>query len=303
MYTSLRRACNIISANEGIRSDTVDSNSIRQFAHPELLWDVEKLQARIGTPALKILDVRVGEDYAMGHVPGGRHFSVYGVNTYDTDDAPLQSFTHMWAYLLALRGVSFEDTILVYDDISGMSAARAFWFLEYLGHGDVHLLDGGFSAWRNASLPITRDAESPKATAFEYNARRELVATHRDVLAAIDAPEKVILDTRSEKEWKGIDKRAARNGTVPSAVHLDWNDHLTADGKLKPADELAAMFEQRGVTPDKEVLAFCNTGYRSAHAYLVLRMLGYPRVRNYVGSWQEWGNRESCPVIVPAQDG
>jgi len=109
----------------------------------------------------------------------------------------------------------------------------------------------------------------------------------------------VILDTRSEKEWLGTDRRAARGGTIPSAVHLDWVNHLTVDGKMKPADELQTMFEARGVTADKEVLAFCNTGYRSAHAYLVLRMLGYPRVRNYVGSWQEWGNRESCPVVVP----
>ena len=119
------------------------------------------------------------------------------------------------------------------------------------------------------------------------------------MLEAIADPDKVILDTRSEKEWLGIDKRAARGGTIPSAVHLDWENHLTSDGKLKAATDLRSMFEARGVTADKEVLAFCNTGYRSAHAYLVLRMLGFSRVRNYVGSWQEWGNRESCPVVIP----
>ena len=119
------------------------------------------------------------------------------------------------------------------------------------------------------------------------------------MLDAIDVPGKVILDTRSEKEWLGTDRRATRGGTIPSAVHIDWENHLTADGKLKQADALRTMFEARGVTADREVLAFCNTGYRSAHAYLVLRMLGYPRVRNYVGSWQEWGNRASCPVVAP----
>ena len=139
---------------------TVDS----RFANPGLLWDVAELEARLDDPTLKIIDVRVGEDYAMGHIPGAVHFSVYGVNTYDTDEAPLNSFTHMWAFLLGLRGVSFDDTILVYGTVSGMSSARAFWFLEYLGHDDIHLLDGGFSAWRNAGLPITRDAEPPKPT-------------------------------------------------------------------------------------------------------------------------------------------
>jgi thiosulfate/3-mercaptopyruvate sulfurtransferase len=270
-----------------------------EFAVPDLIWDVAELESRLGGADLKVIDVRVGEDYAMGHVPGAVHFSVYGVNTYDTDEAPLASFTHMWAFLLGLRGISAEDTIAVYDEISGMSAARAFWFLEYLGHTDVHLLDGGFNAWRDAGLAVTRDARAPKASSFSYHTVPERVATRQDMLEAIADPDKVILDTRSEKEWLGIDKRAARGGTIPSAVHLDWENHLTSDGKLKAAADLRSMFEARGVTADKEVLAFCNTGYRSAHAYLVLRMLGFSRVRNYVGSWQEWGNRESCPVVIP----
>ncbi len=271
----------------------------KAFADPELVWDGAEFESRLGNPGLKIIDVRVGEDYAMGHIPGALHFSVYGVNTFDTDEAPLKSFTRMWAFLLGLRGITVDDTIIVYDEISGMSAARAFWFMEYLGHADVHLLDGGFNAWRDAGVPIARDAEASKASEFRYQTVRNRVATYQDMLDAIDVSGKVILDTRSEKEWLGTDRRAARSGTIPSAVHLDWVNHLTADGKLKSADELNAMFEARGVTADKEVLAFCNTGYRSAHAYLVLRMLGYPRVRNYVGSWQEWGNRESCPVVVP----
>lgn len=277
----------------------MNSASTREFSVPDLAWDPATLESRLGGAGLKVLDVRVGEDYAMGHIPGALHFSVYGVNTYDTDEAPLASFVHMWAFLLGLRGITVEDTVVVYDDISGMSAARAFWFLEYLGHRDVHLLDGGFGAWRNAGLPVTQNATAPRPSAFRYEAIRDRVATYRDMLDAVDAPGKVILDTRSEKEWLGSDQRAARNGTIPSAVHLDWVNHLTQDGRLKPAGELAAMFEQRGITADKDVLAFCNTGYRSAHAYLVLRMLGYPQVRNYVGSWQEWGNREGCPVVVP----
>lgn len=269
------------------------------FAVSDLAWDDAALAARLGTPGLKVLDVRMGEDYAMGHVPGAIHFSVYGVNTYDTDDAPLASFTHMWAFLLGLRGITMQDTVVVYDDISGMSAARAFWFLEYLGHDDVHLLDGGHRAWSRAGHPVSRDAQAPKATSFDYAAARERVATYRDMLDAIDDPDRVILDTRSEQEWLGTDRRAARGGTIPGAVLLDWENHLAGDGRLKEAGALREMFDARGVTPDKEVLAFCNTGYRSAHAYLVLRMLGYPRVRNYVGSWQEWGNREGCPVVVP----
>jgi thiosulfate/3-mercaptopyruvate sulfurtransferase len=274
--------------------------SNKGFAVPELSWDVSRLASWLGDSSLKVVDVRVGEDYAMGHVPGALHFSVYGVNTYDTDEAPLRSFTRMWASLVGLHGITAKDSIVVYDEISGGSAARALWFLEYLGHKDVHLLDGGFNAWRAAGMPVSRDAQAPRAAAFDYEVVRDRVATYQDMIDAIDASDKVILDTRSEKEWLGTDRRAARGGTIPSAVHLEWVNHLTPDGKLRSADELQSLYEARGITTDKEVLAFCNTGYRSAHAYLVLRMLGYPRVRNYVGSWQEWGNRESCPVVVPS---
>ena len=269
------------------------------YVNPHLLWSPAQLAARLENPSLKLLDVRLGEAYAVGHILGARHFSVYGVNTYDTDDAPLRSFTRMWAFLVGQRGICADDTVIVYGQILGMTAARAFWFFEYLGHKNIHVLDGGYDAWTRAGLPITRDAKLPKAVPYLYSEVRERVATRHDVLAAISRPQAVILDTRSEAEWRGVDRRADRGGTIPSAVHQDWENHLTTDGMMKPAELLRSQFEALGVTSDKEVIALCNTGYRSAHAYLALRLLGYPKVRNYVGSWQEWGNRPELPVITP----
>ena len=108
---------------------------------------------------------------------------------------------------------------------------------------------------------------------------------------AIEDPESLILDTRGDGEWFGTDQRAARNGTIPSAVHLEWVHLLSDDGQFKAKNELEAIFRSRAIPREKEILAFCNTGYRSAHAYVALRrLLLYPRVRNYVGSWQEWGD-------------
>jgi len=271
----------------------------KPYRYPDLIWTPAELHERAGDPNVKVVDVRCGEAYAIGHIPGAHHFSVYGVNTYDTDPAPLVSFTRMWASLLGQCGVSPADTIVVYEDTSGGSAARAFWFLEYLGHTDTHLLDGGLGAWSRVGLPVTRDTELPKSVPFAYEPRPDRVATYQDMFEAITVADRVIVDTRSDKEWRGIDARATRNGTIPGAVHLEWTRHVTGDGTMRPADELRALFEKNGITPDREVLPFCNTGYRSAHAYLALRLLGYPRVRNYVGSWQEWGNREGCPVVVP----
>lgn len=266
----------------------------------DILWSTAQLADALDGPAPpKVLDVRLGEAFAMGHIPGAIHFSVYALNTYDTDPAPLRSFTHMWAFLLAQRGITTTDQIVVYGNISGMTAARAYWFIQYLGYGHVRLLDGGFTAWANSGRPVTQDATLPQAAACRYDVAPERVATYHDVLAAIDDPGCVILDTRSEKEWLGVDGRAARNGTVPSAVHQDWRVHLTDRGTMKSTDELAPLFTAVGCTPDKRVIAFCNTGYRSAHAYVALNLLGHPDVRNYVGSWQEWGNRDGCPVTVP----
>ncbi len=269
------------------------------MAPTPLLMQPDSLAERLGEDRLRLLDVRVGERFAMGHLPGARHFSVYGVNTYDTDDAPLASFTRMWAFQLSLRGLTAEDTIVVYDDRTGESAARAFWFLEYLGHERVAVLDGGLPAWDRAGHPVERDADAPSSASYQYAPVRERVATWSDVVEAIDDPDRVILDTRRPAEYRGTECSTLRCGTVPGAVHLEWIEHLEADGRMKRSDALRTLFESRGVTPDREIVAFCNTGYRSAHAYLALRLLGYPRVRNYVGSWQEWGNREGCPVVTP----
>ena len=270
-----------------------------RYRNPDLLWSRETLRSRLDDPALRLIDVRPGERFAMGHIPGARHFDIYAVNCDDTDDAPMASFTRMWAFLLARRGVSFGDTIVFCGEITGMTAARGLWFLEYLGHKDVHVLDGGYSGWEAAGLPTTRDASVASAAVFQYEADRSRVASYRDVRGAIGSEGTIVLETRGRKEWTGEDRRSARGGTVPGSVHLEWVNHLTEDGTMKPAAELRDLFESHGVTPDKEVIALCQTGYRSAHAYLALRLLGYPRVRNYLGSWNEWGNRDGLPISRP----
>ena len=265
----------------------------------DLLWTPAELSERLLDSHLRIIDCRPGERYAMGHIPGARHFNIYAINCDDTDEAPLNSFVRMWAFLLGNRGVSFDDTVVFYDDQTGSTAARGFWFLEYLGHPDVHVIDGGYSTWERDKFPTTRDAEVHAAAPFEYVTQRERLATYQDVLEAIERPDAVILDTRGDGEWLGEEQHAARVGAIPNAVHLEWRHHLTEDGAMKPEVELRAQFEAMGITPDKEIIPYCQTGYRSAHAYLALRLLGYPRVRNYLGSWKEWGNRESLPIILP----
>lgn len=271
------------------------------YANPNLIWSAGQLHDRLQDPNLRIVDTRPGEAFAMGHIPGAHHFNTQYLTCDDTDEAPLNSFFRMWAYLLGQRDVSFDNTVLFYDDSLRSPCTRAFWKLELFGHADVHLLDGGYAAWERSGFATTRDAEMPKPAEFRYTLHPHLMATRHDVLAAIDEPDKVILDSRSPQERAGTDLRAARAGSIPNASHVDWTEHFAADGTIRPTSELRTLFEAVGVTPDKEIIPYCQSGGRSSHAYFVLRLLGYPRIRNYMGSWREWGNRDGMPIAPPQE--
>lgn len=247
-------------------------------------------------PRPLVLDLRPPDAYTAGHVPGAIHLDLWGVSLIDTDPAPLAAFMWMIEHVLAVHGVRADTPVVVYDDQSGIRAARAFWFLEYFGHPSVRMLDGGFGAWTRAGLPVTRDASPPPASDWTGSREGSTIATWRDVRNAIGRSDAVILDTRSDEEYCGTLVRAKRGGAIPGAVHLEWTRNLTPGGDFKPAAELKAMYESAGVTPDREVFTYCQGGYRAAHSYIALRLLGYPRVRTYVGSWREWGDREDLPI-------
>jgi thiosulfate/3-mercaptopyruvate sulfurtransferase len=289
------------------------------YANPQLLIAPGELHAL--TPAILdaanpnrplLLDVRPAEQFAAGHIPGAIHFDLFGLSLNDTDPAPLKSFLAMIEHLFAARGVSAERPVIVYDDRSGERAARAFWFLEFFGHPSVRVLDGGAGAWTRAGYAFTAIAEAPVATEWKGTRRTDILATYRDVLDRINqrasalatkgaltgAP--VILDARTDGEYCGTTVRSARGGAIPGAVHIEWLRNLGEDGAFKPAAELKAMYEAAGITPDREVVSYCQGGYRAANAYLALRLLGYPRLRNYLGSWREWGERLELPIEVPA---
>jgi thiosulfate/3-mercaptopyruvate sulfurtransferase len=224
------------------------------------------------------------------------------VSLIDTDPAPLKAFIWMIEHVLAVHGVDASTPVVVYDDQSGVRAARAFWFLEYLGHPSVQLLDGGFNAWMREGLPVTRDAAPAPPSEWTGARNEQKLATWKEVRNALGRGGVVILDTRSDGEYLGTTVRARRGGAVPGAVHIEWTRNLTPAGEFKPASDLEQMYADAGVTPDREVITYCQGGYRAAHSYLALRLLGYPRIRVYVGSWKEWGDREELPIEVPKQN-
>ena len=271
------------------------------YTNPHLLWSVDELKDKLSDPKLVLVDMRPPEAYANGHIPGARSFDIFGISLIDTRPEPLNAFLWLIEHLIQAKGFNDDSTVVAYDDIAGMRSARLFWFMEFFGNDDVHLLNGGFNAWQAAGLSVTQAATIPSAGNFKMKQRRELLATGDDVLNRLQSPSSVIVDTRTDDEYTGKLVRAKRGGAIPGAVHLEWTNNLDAKGFFKTADELKNMYQERGITPDKEIIPHCQGAYRSAHTYLALRLIGYPNVRNYLGSWGEWGNRLDLPIEHPTE--
>ncbi|MEE9275565.1 MAG: rhodanese-like domain-containing protein, partial [bacterium] len=232
------------------------------YANPDLPWTPERLRDRIGDlkgEDLVIVDTRPAPNFCAGHIEGAAHLDLYGISLNDTRPGPLAAFTWMLAYLMEIRGVDYGKTVVFYQENSGFRSARGFWFLEYLGHEDVHVLDGGLGAWEAAGLPLTRDAW-PMAQGAQDSGpagRRRIVrssfasrlkppeegriASAQYILDHLDDPDVRIHDTRSAGEYYAENVRAARGGAIPGSIHLEWLESIGPDGAFKPAGELREM--------------------------------------------------------------
>ena len=247
------------------------------YVNPQLLVNPNELASLLGvssgsatgrpmkvdtsTPIL--IDLRPAEVFVTGHIPGAVHLDLYGLSLVNTDSAPLDAFLWMIAHLLTTRGVDGDRTVVVYDDQSGMRAARAFWFLELFGHQDVRVLDGGVGSWERQGFFTTTEATVPNKANWKVGRVEARLATWRDLQERLGQSEVVILDTRSDGEYCGTTVRAKRGGAVPGAVHIEWTKNLNSDGEFKSASELVALYEAAGVTAEKEIVSYCQGGYLS----------------------------------------
>jgi thiosulfate/3-mercaptopyruvate sulfurtransferase len=208
--------------------------------------------------------------------------------------------------LLSERGIANDTTLVLYGDKNNWFAAYAYWYLKIYGHGDVRILDGGRQKWADEGREFTTETPQPRQADYEANERDESIRTYRDsVRAQIGEQSKALVDVRSPQEYAGDlvappgyeQEGAQRAGHIPTAASIPWATAVRDDGTFKSADELRELYEGKGVTPEKEVTAYCRIGERSAHTWFVLReLLGYETVKNYDGSWTEWGNLVDVPI-------
>jgi thiosulfate/3-mercaptopyruvate sulfurtransferase len=208
--------------------------------------------------------------------------------------------------LLGERGIANDTTLVLYGDKNNWFAAYAYWYLKIYGHGDVRILDGGRQKWADESREFTTETPQPQKADYKANERDESIRTYRDaVRAQIGEQSKALVDVRSPQEYAGDliappgyeQEGAQRAGHIPTAASIPWAAAVRDDGTFKSADELRELYEGKGVTPEKEVTAYCRIGERSAHTWFVLReLLGYETVKNYDGSWTEWGNLVDVPI-------
>lgn len=263
-----------------------------------LLIEPEDLESRLEDPRLLVVDLCKPETYVNGHIPGAVHIDYSQIVSGRPPAAGLLPGQEVVARLLSGIGLTAERHVVAYDDEGGGRAARLLWTLEAYGHHHYSLLDGGLHAWANEGHPLTTDPVLPEPSDYSPRYEGAVVADRDYILAHLNDPTVRLLDTRSDGEYAGTDVRAARAGHIPGAVNLNWTDCMDTGRnlRLKPRAELERMLAQRGLSPEQEVIAYCQTHHRSAHTWFVLRYLGYGKAKGYPGAWSDWGNQADTPI-------
>jgi thiosulfate/3-mercaptopyruvate sulfurtransferase len=274
------------------------------YAKPVLVT-TEWLAEHLGDEGLVVAEVDENPDlYDEGHIPGAikLHWRDDLQDPVERDLIEKDAFEE----LMSRSGISNDTTLILYGDRNNWFAAYAYWYLKIYGHDDVRILDGGRQKWIDESRALSTDAVTPQPASYAARERDESIRTYRDeVRDALGASGRELVDVRSPQEYSGElvsppgyeQEGAQRAGHIPTAQSIPWAQAVRDDGTFKAADDLRELYGAKGVTPDKSVTAYCRIGERSAHTWFVLReLLGYQDVRNYDGSWTEWGNLVDVPI-------
>jgi len=275
------------------------------YAHPEVLVETEWVAQHLNDPMVRL--VESNEDvllYDVGHIPGAVKIDWHT----DLQDALMRDYVSRPRFeeLMSSRGIANDTTVVFYGDKNNWWACYAFWVFKLFGHERCVVMNGGRQKWIAENRPLTKEIPTYPRTHYVAQERDDkTIRAFREQVMQHIASGQPLVDVRSPQEYSGEllhmpgypQEGALRGGHIPGAKNIPWAKAVREDGTFKSAEELRALYTEQGITPDKDIIAYCRIGERSSHTWFVLTyLLGYPRVRNYDGSWTEWGNLVGVPI-------
>jgi thiosulfate/3-mercaptopyruvate sulfurtransferase len=275
-----------------------------QYAHPEYLVETDWVADHLNDPNIRIAES--DEDYLLyetGHIPGAVKVDWFTV----LQDPVRRDFLSKEAFeqLCAERGIGNDTTVVFYGDKNNWFACYSLWLFEYYGHKHCKIMNGSRAKWEREGRPLVKDVPAYPRTNYQAKDADLSVRAFRDEVFKQYETQQPMVDVRSPKEFSGellhmpgyAQEGAQRGGHIPGAVSIPWATAVREDNTFKSADELRDIYQGKGIAPDKKVIAYCRIGERSSHTWFVLKyLLGYPNVKNYDGSWTEWGNLVNAPI-------
>lgn len=262
-----------------------------------LLLEPQQLEPLLGDEGLRVVDLCKDFTYQQLHIPGSVHLSYEHIvassgMTHGLLPEPLQL-----EEVLSTHGISNHSHVVAYDDEGGGNASRLLWTLEAMGHKRYSLLNGGLHAWANEKHPLSQEPVKATPGRFEARPTQAPIANAQQIMQWLERDDLALWDARSSNEYNGTARFAQFPGHVPGAVNLDWVEVMDRERnlRLKPDQALRNILGELGISPDKQVITYCQTHHRSSLTWFVLKYLGYKEPKGYPGSWSDWGNRDDTP--------